>query len=153
MAAIASRTRPLSSRSAITAMYAGLVLTVVSGIVPILAEGTLTRHLHGIYDGYLDAAEFDSTRSLVLTYLFAVAGIGVLSWLLLIRAAHKGKRWARITATLVFLAATCLAVTNLVVTEYGEPLLPPVIGIAGLLPCVAGLVAVGFLWARPNGGA
>ncbi|ASR38981.1 hypothetical protein BAY61_05300 [Prauserella marina] len=72
----------------------------------------------------------------------------MVSWLVLLRATRKEKRWARTAATLVFLVAACLAVTNLLVTEYDQPLLPPVIGIAGLPQCLAGLVAVGYLWTR-----
>jgi hypothetical protein len=49
----------------------------------------------------------------------------------------------------VFAAGTSLALTALLVKDTsGEVGLAPVLGLIGLLPCVAGLAAVVLLWRR-----
>ena len=67
-------------------------------------------------------------------------------WLMTIWAVGRRKRGARLVATAVFVLATGIALLNLSVSEYGTRIFPTVWGILGLLPCVAGLVAVILLW-------
>jgi hypothetical protein len=45
----------------------------------------------------------------------------------------------------------CSCLRNLTVSEYGQPILPTWLGVVGLLPCLAGLVAVVLLWRRSTG--
>jgi hypothetical protein len=65
-------------------------------------------------------------------------------WFWAIRA---GKRWARGAATAMFALGTGIAVTNLLIRDTsGGTGLPALLGWAGTLPCLAGLLAVTLLW-------
>lgn len=49
---------------------------------------------------------------------------------------------------MIFLVGSALAVFNLFVTEHGTQIFPVLWSVLGLLPSLAGLVAVGLLWVR-----
>lgn len=49
---------------------------------------------------------------------------------------------------MTFLVGAALAVFNLFVTEHGTQIFPVLWSVLGLLPSLAGLVAVGLLWVR-----
>lgn len=66
---------------------------------------------------------------------------------------RRGWRWAPLFATVILLVALAVAGADLAVSEYGQPILPMWLGLVGLLPCVAGLVAVVLLWRRGAGRA
>jgi hypothetical protein len=139
---------PQSARRAVVAMYAGLALTLVAMIVPIVDQAStdsLSRDLQEVYAGYdVDAP----ATSAVVAYLVTIGGLGVAAWLWMARAVRKHKRWVRPAATALFVLASGLALLNLTVQEYGRTILPTRIGLIGLLPCLAGLVAVALLWRR-----
>lgn len=138
---------PRSARRAVAAMYTGLGLTIVAMLVPIIDQvsGDLSRHLHEVYAGYnVDVP----AASAVLAYLVTIGALGILAWLWAVWAVTKQKRWARAAATALFVLASGLAVVNLTAQEYGQVVLPPQVGLAGLLPCLAGLAAVTLLWMR-----
>ncbi|GAA1982749.1 hypothetical protein [Amycolatopsis minnesotensis] len=132
-----------SVRHAITAMRAGAVLTVAAAIVAVLDQATgdgLTRRLQAAYPA--DPGKVDMAKSSILTYLFALAAVGVVLWLWLARASGKGRPWSRVVATVVFVAGTALSAYH-----FTQPH-PMLVTVVGLVPCVAGLAAVAFLWQR-----
>lgn len=136
-----------STRGAMVAMYTGLALTVLAmlGLVRYLASTDgLTEHLHEVYEGYASPPD----EAGVAAYLFTLGALGVLGWLWMLWAVRRQKRWAPPVATVLFLLAGVVALANLTVEEYGQTILPTSIGLAGLLPCIAGLVAVVLLWRR-----
>jgi hypothetical protein len=59
------------------------------------------------------------------------------------------KPGARVLPGIVLVIATSVAVFILLVSEHGARIFPTLWGLAGLLPCIAGLVAVTSLW-RPG---
>ena len=66
-----------------------------------------------------------------------------------LRALKAGKRWARGAATVMFALGTGIALIDLLVRDTsGDTGLPPLLGWAGMLPCLAGLLAVMLLWRR-----
>lgn len=145
---VAQHPLPRSARRAVLAMYTGLALTVLAilALVYDLASvGGLDRHLHEVYEGYV-ASPPDAAG--VAVYLFTLGGLGIVGWLWMVWAVRRQKRWARPVATLLFLLGSVFAVGNLTVTEYDQTILPTSIGLVGLLPCLAGLVAVVLLWRR-----
>ena len=78
-----------------------------------------------------------------------VGALGIICWLGTIRALKAGKRWARGVATVMFALGTGIALIDLLVRDTsGDTGLPPLLGWAGMLPCLAGLLAVMLLWRR-----
>jgi hypothetical protein len=139
------------NRPAIRAMLAGLGLTVVATIVPYVSQasaGGLASHIRAGYPAYTDAR----IHTAVVTYLvcLSVAGVlGIIGWAGTIGAVRAGKRRARETATAMFVLGTGIALTDLLIRDTsGDTGLPPLLGWAGMLPCLAGLAAVTLLWRR-----
>ena len=138
-------------RPAIGAMYAGLGLTVVALIVLYVDHVTanvLADHIRAGYPAYAQA-RIDSAVTTYLVYLSVVGALGIICWLGTIRALKAGKRWARGAATVMFALGTGIALIDLLVRDTsGDTGLPPLLGWAGMLPCLAGLLAVMLLWRR-----
>ena len=139
-------------RPAIGAMYAGLGLTVVALIVLYVDHATanvLADHIRAGYPAYAPA-RIDSAVTTYLVYLSVVGALGIVCWLGTIRALKAGKRWARGAATVMFALGTGIALIDLLVRDTsGDTGLPPLLGWAGMLPCLAGLLAVMLLWRKP----
>lgn len=138
-------------RPAIGAMYAGLGLTVIALLVPYVDHVTanvLADHIRAGYPTYAQA-RIDSAVTTYLVYLSVVGALGIICWLGTIRALKAGKRWARGAATVVFALGTGIALIDLLVKDTsGDTGLPPLLGWAGMLPCLAGLLAVMLMWRR-----
>ncbi|GAB3709274.1 hypothetical protein [Nocardiopsis oceani] len=135
------RTRPAST----TALSAGIVLTLV--VLAALVADHLA--LHGIADRVRDHYAPHGTvpdPNLLFAYLYATGTIGVLTWFLTVRGAARRRPWAAPAATAVLLAAFGGALFNLLVSEYGERILPAPWALLTLVPCLAGAVAVVLLW-------
>lgn len=136
---------------AIGAMYAGLALTVVATIVPHIDRATanlLADHIRAGYPTYTDA-RIDAAVTTYLVYLSVVGALGVVAWLGMIRAVKVDRRWVRGGATAMFALATSIALFDLLVKDTsGDTGLPPLLGWVGMLPCLAGLVAVASLWRK-----
>jgi hypothetical protein len=106
----------------------------------------LAGHIRAGYPDY-NKARVDSAALTYVVYLSIVGVIGLISWVSAIRAVRRSSRWVRPAATMTFILAVGLSLTNLLVRDTsGETGLPSVLGWAGLLPCLPGLVAVTFLW-------
>ncbi|MEU5101519.1 hypothetical protein AB0H07_04390 [Streptomyces sp. NPDC021354] len=140
-------------RGAIAAMYAGLGLTVVATIAPYADRATthlLADHIRAGYPAF-SRPRVDSAVTTYLVLLSVIGALGVLAWLGTAWAVKAGKRWARPAATVMFVLGTSVGLTGLLTEDTsGETGLPPVLGWAGLAPCLAGLLAVALLWRRPR---
>lgn len=138
-------------RSAIGAMYAGLGLTLAAMIVAYVDHATanvLASHIRAGYPTYTQA-RIDTAVTTYMVYLSVVGALGIICWLAAIRAVKAGKRWARGAATAMFALGTGIAVIDLLIKDTsGDSGLPPLLGWAGMLPCLAGLLAVTLLWRR-----
>ena len=138
-------------RSAIGAMCAGLALTVAAMLVPYVDHATgnmLASHIRVGYPTYTQA-RIDSAVTTYLVYLSVVGALGIICWLWAIWAVKAGKRWARGAATAMFALGTGIALIDLLVKDTsGDTGLPPLLGWAGMLPCLAGLLVVTLLWRR-----
>ncbi|NGP04814.1 hypothetical protein G6038_04800 [Rhodococcus sp. 14C212] len=81
--------------------------------------------------------------------LSVVGGLGLISWLVTIRAVRADRGWIRWAAPVVFVAAAGITLAGLTVTDTsGEVGLAPLLGWLLVLPCLAGVVAVVGLWQR-----
>ncbi len=144
-------TKTRHAPAAIGAMYAGLALTVVAAIVPYIdrANGNmLAGHIRAGYPAYAQD-RIDTAATTYLVYLSVLGAIGVVCWFGTIWAVKAGKRWARVVATLMLALAASIGLFNLLVKDTsGDTGLPPLFGWVGMLPCLAGLLAVTLLWRR-----
>jgi hypothetical protein len=138
-------------RPAIMAMYAGLVLTVAAIAVTYVDHATgnvLADHIRAGYPRYAPARIHLAVTTYVC-YLSVVAVLGIICWLSAIRAVKANRRWARGAATAMFAVGTAIALAGLLVKDTsGMTGLPPLLGWAGVLPCLPGLIAVVLLWSR-----
>jgi cytochrome bd-type quinol oxidase subunit 2 len=144
-------TMTLHHRPATRALYAGLALTVIALIVPFVDHATgnvLADHIQAGYSSYRQA-RVDAAATLYLIILSVVGALGVLCWLATIWAVKAGKGWARWFASVMFALGTSVALTALLTKDTsGDVGLAPLLGWVGILPCVAGVVAVTLLWKR-----
>lgn len=136
-------------RSAIVAMSAGLALTVIATAVPFLgspAGELISKHIKAGYPSYT-ADEVGTATSMYLAWLTIAGVLGVAAWLLSIAAVRAGKRWAPWVATSAFVVGAGIGLFDLTIRDTsGDTGLPSLIGWLGMLPAVAGLVAVVLLW-------
>ncbi len=129
-------------------MYAGLGLTVAATTLPYIDHATanvLANHIRAGYPTY-SPARIDSAATTYLAYVRRWA-LGIIAWLWTIRAVKARKRWARGTATAMFALGTGTALTDLLIKDTsGDTGLPTLFGVIGMLPCLAGLLAITRLW-------
>ncbi|MFF3664317.1 hypothetical protein [Microtetraspora malaysiensis] len=144
-------TKTRRKQSAVGAMYAGLGLTVVATIVPWIDRatgGVLAGHIRAGYPTFPQ----DRVDTAVMTWLVCLSVVGALGtscWFFAIWAVGAGKRWARSVATLVFALGLSVGLFTLLVRDSsGDTGLPPLLGWVGMVPSLAGLLAVALLWRR-----
>jgi hypothetical protein len=138
-------------RPAMAAMYTGLALTVVAIVVAYVDHATadvLAGHIRAGYPTY-SPARVDSAATAWLAILTVVGALGLVCWVGSIWALASGRTWARGVATVVFVLAAGVALTDLLIKDTsGDTGLPPLLGWVGVAPSLAGLVAVTLLWRR-----
>lgn len=139
------------NRAAVVAMYTGLAATVLATIVPYVDRATshmLADHIRAGYPGY-SQARIDTAVSTYLVLLTVIGVLGIVGWLWSIHLANARSRWARGSATLMFVLGVSVAVTDLLIKDTsGTTGLSPLLGWVGVLPCLPGLVAVTCLWRK-----
>ncbi|WEB45490.1 MULTISPECIES: hypothetical protein [Streptomyces] len=154
--ATAPQSVPPQARQAVATMYTGMALTAITTIlVPVfiaLATDDYTDYISVAYPK-LGAEKVSNYQQTMVIYLVVNGAVGILAWLWTLRSAKKGKRSVPVVASVVFALGLVLALFNLLIKDStGYAALSPLLGIAGLLPCAAGLAAVVMLWrARPSG--
>ncbi|WP_326699299.1 hypothetical protein OG909_19550 [Streptomyces sp. NBC_01754] len=137
-------------RLTVGTMCVGLGLTVIAMIVPYLDRGLLADHVRDGYPTY-SQTRVDSAVSTYLILLTVVGALGVVAWLGTIWAVRAGKRWARPTATVMFLLGATIALTGLLTKDTsGDIGLAPALGWAGTAPVLVGLLAVALMWRSPR---
>ncbi|TDE11196.1 hypothetical protein [Jiangella asiatica] len=124
------------------AMYAGLALTVLAALAPLIdiaTVDTIGDHVRDAYPRWPDST-VATERNAIAGYLAAVWLIGVAGWILTMRAVAGRRRSARRIAVTMFTLGTLVALTNLSIPggEY-ERIVPPAHGALGLLPVAVGL--------------
>lgn len=115
----ASRT---ASPISITSAVVGLVITVVGLGVAVLDQAVLhglDQHLHAMYDPIGKSGQ----PGPLYIYLYSVAALGVVCWLVTLRLIRAGARRARVWA-IVILVLSALAITPLFLQEYGQNVFP-----------------------------
>lgn len=136
-----------SSRLPLVLMYAGLALTLLAVVVPLLAPQPIEDQVRDAYPDYT-SGELDDAVTAWLMILGIIGGLGVIGWALALWATIKGRRprlWASLMCGLGLAVSLTAALTP---EETGDLGLAPAYGGLLMLPCIAGIAAVVTLW-RP----
>lgn len=129
-------------------MLLAVVLSAVLAVVAIIDQAggrSLADHVTAMYAPYGKQPDPDLLYGLV----YAVAAVGALLWLAVIRAVRARRRSASVLAVVVTVITAALALLLFGVSEYGTQIFPPLWGILAILPAVAGVSAVVLLRRRP----
>ena len=146
---MSSATSSVDHRPTIIAMHAGWTVTA-SALAAVWVDhatgNLLARHIQAAYPHY-SRAHVTSAAAVYLIYLSVIGALGIIAWASSLRAVKQGRHWIRPAATLIFIVATGLALTNLLIKDTsGDTGLPALLGWIGLLPCLPGLLTVILLW-------
>jgi hypothetical protein len=138
-------------RTAVAALWTGMVLTVLATAAPWIdrmTTGILAGHIRAGYPAY-DPASIDAAALAYLVILSITGVLGIAGWIVTIVAARAGRRWARWLATSLLAVGALVSVSGLTITDTsGDVGLAPAIAWLQVLPCTAGLIAVVLLWRR-----
>lgn len=135
-------TTPSAPRSA-TVLWAGALTCALSAVVTIATQGALQDDLAAAYS-YTADRSLEGAQSATLTYLFTIAGLGLVfysAYALAGRRAGRSGLAAWLSVGLLTLA-WAVAVYNLT-----QPF-PLAVRLVGLLPPAVGVLAVGTLRAE-----
>ena len=144
-----SETRQNPWRGATLALRVGLALSLASAVglfIDQTSVHSLAEHVSAQYSPYGAVPD----PNVLFGYLYATAGLAIAAWLIALRGVRSRKSWVRLFASVTFLVGAMLTVFNLVIREYGTPIFPVLWSVLGLLPSLAGLVAVSLLWTRAS---
>ncbi|GAB3829276.1 hypothetical protein [Kribbella italica] len=134
------------------ALLAGLVLTVLATAAPLvnlMTVDSIGDHVRSAYPDW-SAADVSKDRTAITAYLVVVGVLGLVGWLTTLAGVSRGKRWTRWVGTTLFAVGATVALIDVSVGgEAYKTIVPPFHGTLGLLPALAGLVAVVALWRRP----
>jgi hypothetical protein len=142
-------TRSLDRRArgrVLASLCTGLVLTVLAVVAAFAGTSTLEAHISAGYPSYSEA-EVQQVVSAWLALLSIVGVLGAAGWGLAIWAVRRGYSWSGWLTGALFVVGTAIALYLLTVKETtGDAGLPMALGLAGVVPSLAGLVAVVQLW-------
>jgi hypothetical protein len=113
----------------------------VAAIVDQAGGRSLADHVTAMYAPYGQQPD----PGLLYGLVYAVAAVGALLWLLVVRAVRSHRRSAPVLAVVMTAITAALALLLLVASEYGSRIFPPLWGILAFLPAAAGALAVVLL--------
>ncbi len=113
----------------------------VAAIIDQAGGRSLAGHVTEMYAPYGKRPD----PGLIYGLVYAVAAVGALLWLPVLRAVRSRRRSAAVLAVVVTVVTAGLALLLFVSSEYGSRIFPPLWGILALLPAAAGALAVGLL--------
>lgn len=135
---------PRNWRGAARAVLLAIVLSAVLVVVAIIDQTggrSLADHVTTMYAPYGKRPD----PSLLYGLVYAVAAIGALLWLLVLRVVQSRGRSAPILTVAVTTVTAVLALLLFVSREYGAPIFPPLWGVLAILPAAAGILAAVLL--------
>jgi hypothetical protein len=136
----ATRNWRAASRAVLLAIVLSAVLVVVA-IIDQAGGRSLADHAAAIYAPYGKRPD----PSLLYGLVYAVAAIGAVLWLLVLRVAQSRGRSAPILTVVVTTVTAALALLLLASSEYGAQIFPPLWGVLAILPAAAGILAAVLL--------
>ncbi|TDD25896.1 hypothetical protein E1218_14095 [Kribbella turkmenica] len=133
------------------ALYAGVLLTLVATVTPLVDFATadgIGDHVRSAYPDW-PADDVAKDRMAITVYLMAVGILGLVGWMWTLAAVAGGKRSARAIGTTLFALGVTFHLTTLSVGgEAYSTIVPPLHGTIAALPSLAGLIVVVGLWRR-----
>lgn len=127
------------------AMYAGVAVTATATLVPLIDLVTLdslSTHVRAAYPHW-PVSLVNADRNAIVIYLSIVGVLGLGGWAWAIRSAVARGHEARRVITILFVLGASVALFGLTFTGGAyDRVLPTSYGILGLLPSLAGLIAV-----------
>ena len=139
-------TRP-GWRAAARAVELAIALSAVLAVAAIIDQvggRSLADHVTAMYAPYGKRPD----PNLIYGLVYAVAAVGALLWLLVVRAVRSRRRSASVLAVVVTVITAALALLLLGASEYGAQVFPPLWGILAMLPAAAGTFVVVVLLRR-----
>ncbi|GAA2074869.1 hypothetical protein GCM10009840_05760 [Pseudolysinimonas kribbensis] len=141
----------LSSRAPMVTMTSGLVLTVVATVVPFVGRppgSLIAEHLRAGYPGYSES-QIAAAVGIYLIALTVVGALGVVTWIVSMLVARRYVGAARWVCAAAFVVGTGIALFDASIRDTsGDTGLPLPVGVLGLLPSIAGAVALVLVWRR-----
>jgi hypothetical protein len=134
---------PASVLTAVRAMYAGAGASIVGIAIEIATIGA-TKTAIEKHSPNMTASQVNSTQHTLIIGFVAGGVIAAAVWILLARACQRGRNWARVTGTVLFVIATLDTIVGLT-----TPIAAPS-RIWAVVVWLAGLTAVVFLWRRDS---
>jgi hypothetical protein len=131
---------PDSVRNAVRVMYAGAVASLVYAIA-FIATLSATKRAVEQHFPQLTTSQVTGIQQTLMTGAIAGGLIGAGLWIFIAQACNRGKRWARITGTVLFGIATVQGGPSLLVVPEAA-----LVKIFWLVVWLIGLAAVVFLW-------
>ncbi|MFI0463613.1 hypothetical protein ACH347_05990 [Saccharopolyspora sp. 5N102] len=140
-------------RKATRFMYAGLALTAIATLAPLLdiaTADTLSAHVREAYPNWPEEL-IAMDRNAIVGYLASIGVLGTAAWLWTIQGVRKQTRWSRPVSTTMFALGATTALMNLTLAggEYAK-VIPPLHATLGTLPALAGLATITILWRQKS---
>jgi len=137
---------PASVVNAVKLMYAGAAISTVSLVLFLVFTGDLKPAIRKQYPDWT-ASQVNRAFESFLAITIVEAAIGIGLWLLMAWANKQGRSWARITATVLFVADTLLTLTG-----FSRGPRTPIDLVFPVLTWLVGAGAIWLLW-RPESNA
>ena len=131
------------------ALHIGLAAQLLVLLMPVvdwLTFDSIATHVRAAYPAW-GPGEVALDHDAIVWSLLGVGLLGSLGWLWAIRTSRRAGHRSRIITTALFALGTTVAVTSLLFAGGAyDRVLPLWYGIAGIVPCLAGLTAVVAVW-------
>jgi hypothetical protein len=136
---------PQSVLNAVKLMYLGAAISTASLIASLADIGAIKPALRSEFPHY-SASQINQAFKSFLILALVSAGIGIALWIFMARANGRGRNWARIVSTVLFVIETL---------SVFEALRGPKTVVALIFPALTWLVGLGAIWLlwRPESSA
>ena len=142
-------TKARTRHPAAPALWAGLALSALATVAPLLdvvSTGTIEAHVRATYPDW-PQEWIDADTTALAAGLGVIGLLGIVGWLITLRATARLRRWVPVVASVLWVvAATVIASVTAAPMGAYDRLVPTGLGILAALPPLAGVVAVVQLW-------
>lgn len=134
------------SLAAMAALGVGLALTILTTVLVFVSTTAIGEHIQTGYPHY-SSGQISAAVNFYTVYLVVLGALGAIAWSFDLWLVRRRRAWAYPLAVIFFLVGTSFGLFNLLIRDTsGDTALPEAIGEMGLLPSVAGLVAIVLMW-------